>query len=117
MEIPLEIRFHHVEPSDAAERLIRAHVDKLARLYDRLIGVRVAVELQHHQHRTGNMCDVHIEMSVPGQDLVVSREPHDANTKYARPDLETSLRDAFKAAERQLKDFKQREREDSAKTA
>ena len=117
MDVPLEIRFHHVASSEAAERLIREQVDKLARLHDRLIGVRVAVELQHQKHRTGNVCDVHIEMSLPGRDLVVSREPHGANDKYARPTLETSLRDAFRAAERQLKEHKLREREDSARTA
>ena len=108
METPLEIVFHNMPSSAAIEAEIRERVDKLDRLYDRLVGCRVSVELLHRQHKTGNVYDVHVEMRVPGQELVVSREPHRAHQKYASPDVHTSLRDAFKAAERQLIEFKRR---------
>jgi len=52
---------------------------------------------------------VHIEMRVPGDELVVSRAPHRAKERYASPDVRTSVRDAFKAAESQLKEFKQQQ--------
>ena len=45
-------------------------------------------------------------MLVPGGELVVSREPHKAKERHASPDVRTALRDAFKAAERQLKEHK-----------
>ena len=106
MEGPLELAFHNLDHSDWAEEEIRKRVDKLASRYDRLIAVRVRVELDSRQHRTGNVFSVHIEMSVPGRDLVVSQEPHRAKEKYREPTLRTAIRDAFQAAERQLMDFK-----------
>ncbi len=110
MEIPLEIAFHNTDPSPALEFEIRKRVEKLQTLYDRLIGCRVSVEGLHHQHRTGNIYDVHIEMRVPGRELIVSRAPHRPKERYAHPDAHTSLRDAFDAAEKQLKEFKAQQR-------
>jgi cold shock CspA family protein/ribosome-associated translation inhibitor RaiA len=109
METALEITFHNVPSTEWAEAAIREHVGKLEKIYPRMVGCRVSVEGLHKQHRTGNVYDVHIELRLPGGELVVSREPHRAKEKYAEPNLRTSLRDAFAAAERQLKDYKQRQ--------
>ncbi|MBV9863291.1 MAG: HPF/RaiA family ribosome-associated protein [Alphaproteobacteria bacterium] len=109
MDTPLEIAFHNTASSPQAESEIRQRVEKLDRLYDHLTGCRVSVELLHRQHQTGNLYEVHIEMHVPGDTLVVSREPHRVAQKYASPDLHTCLRDAFRAAERQLLDYKRRQ--------
>jgi ribosomal subunit interface protein len=112
MQKGLEISFHNCQPSDAVEAAIRERVGKLEKLHERLVGCRVAVEAQHRQHRTGNVYDVHIELMVPGEDLVVSRKPHKIREKYAHPDVYTSIRDAFEAAERQLIEYKQQIRGD-----
>lgn len=106
MQTPLEIVFHNVQPSEAVEAEVRKRAAKLEKIYPRLVGCRVSIEALHKQHRIGNVFDVHIVLMVPGQDLVVSREPNKARERYANPDVYTSLRDAFSAAERQLKDFK-----------
>ena len=68
-----------------------------------------SVESLHKQHRTGNIYAVHIDLRLPGGEVAVSHEPHRAKEKYAHPDLRGSLRDAFAAAERQLKDYKARQ--------
>lgn len=114
MDRPLDIAFHNLDSSPTLEAEIRNRVDKLETRYGRLVGCRVSVEKLHNSHRTGNVFDVHIVMSVPGRDLVVSREPNKAKEKYANPDVRTSLRDAFDAAERQLDSFKRARREDTA---
>lgn len=108
MDKPLAIAFHNLPSSPQAEAEIRDWVNKLERRSTRLIGCRVAVELLHQQHKTGNLYEVHIEMQVPGGELVVSREPHRVQQKYAEPDLHVCLREAFKAAERQLSEYKRR---------
>ncbi|WP_448189045.1 HPF/RaiA family ribosome-associated protein [Azospirillum sp. sgz301742] len=110
MNTNLEIAFHNMDTSEALEAYIRERSEKLERMYDRLVGMRVAVEKQHRQHRTGNVFDVHIELMVPGQDIVVSRKPAKAHEKYVNPDARTSVRDAFDAAERQLIEYKQKQR-------
>lgn len=106
MQTPLEIAFHNMPGNPEAERDIRSRVEKLDALYDRLTACRVSVEALHKQHKTGNIYEVHIELTVPGGKLVVSREPHRAKQKYANPDVFTSIRDAFEAAERQLIAYK-----------
>jgi ribosomal subunit interface protein len=112
MEESLEIAFHNVESSAAVEAAIRERFAKLEKHYDRLVSCRVSVEALHRQHRTGNIFEVHIDMLVPGAELVVSKQPQKAKQRYANPDVYTSIRDAFDAAERQLKRFKRQQRED-----
>jgi cold shock CspA family protein len=112
MDTPLEIAFHNLSSSPTLEEDIRKRVAKLERLYPRLIGCRVAVEALHKQHQTGNIFETHIEMYVPGGKLVVSREPHRVQQRYAKPDAYASVRQAFKAAENQLKAFKEQQRGD-----
>ena len=78
MDKPLEIAFHGVQPLAQIESEIRDQIDKLERRFGHLIGCRVAVELLHRQHKSGNICDIHIEMQVPGGELVVSRQNTEA---------------------------------------
>ena len=109
MDIPLEIAFHNVEPSAEIESLIREHVGKLEKLYPHLIGCRVSIEMLHKQHRNGNVPEIHIAIRVPGREIAVSREPHKAKLRRAAPNIHTSITDAFRAAEKRLKDFKQQQ--------
>lgn len=106
------VAFHNMEPSADLEADIRKRIAKIEQRFDRMIGIRVAVEADHRQHRTGNVVDVRIELSLPGKDVVVSREPKKAKEKYANPDAHTSVRDAFRALERRLKSQKQIQRGD-----
>jgi len=112
MDIPVEIVFHNMPSKPAVETEIRTRVAKLDRLYEHLTGCRVSVEQLHRRHHTGNLYEVHIDMRVPGDELVVSHEPHRAREKFADPDLGIALRNAFKAAERRLLDYKRKQRGD-----
>ena len=110
MDIPVEIVFHNMPSSTRVETEIRKRVDKLDRLYEHLTGCRVSVEQLHRRHHTGNLFDVHIDLRVPGDEIVVTHEPHRAREKFADPDLGVAVRNAFKAAERRLLDYKRRQR-------
>ena len=112
MDIPVDIAFHNMPPTPALETEIRDRVGKLDRLYQHLIGCRVSVEQLHRRHQNGNLFEVHIDMRVPGDEIVVSREPHRANEKFLDPDVGVAVRNAFKAAERRLLDYKRRQRGD-----
>ncbi len=112
METPAEIVFHNMPASPAIENEIRDRVEKLDRMYNHLIGCRVSVEQLHRRHQTGNVYEVHIELRVPGEDVVVSHEPHHARERYSDPDVNVALRDAFKTAERRLMEFKRKQRGD-----
>jgi cold shock CspA family protein/ribosome-associated translation inhibitor RaiA len=109
MDVPVEIVFHNMGSSPTLETEIRERVDKLERLYERLVGCRVSVEQLHRRHQTGNLFEVHIDLRVPGEEIVVSREPHRAREKFLDPDAGVAVRNAFKAVERRLLDFKRRQ--------
>lgn len=113
MDRPLEIAFHNMRSSARIEADIRAYAAKLEQRYQHLTGMRVSVEALHRQHQTGNLYEVHVTLDVPGRQLATSRAPHRAAERFANPDLKVSLRQAFKAAERQLESFKTRIRDDT----
>jgi cold shock CspA family protein len=70
-----------------------------------MVSCRVSIEARTRQHHTGNVYEVHIDMRVPQGHLAVSREPHHVGERHANTDVRASIRDAFKAAEAQLRSF------------
>jgi ribosome-associated translation inhibitor RaiA len=111
MDRPLEIAFHNLQTSESVEAEIRRHVERLETRYGKMIGCRVSIEALHKQHQTGNLFEVHIVMSLPGQELTVSHEPHHAKERRAHPDVRSAVKEAFKAAERQLEAHKSQKRD------
>ena len=109
MQVPVEIAFHNVERSDWAETEIRARIAKLERIFDRLITCRVRVD-QRAQNSSGTIPPVvHIELGIPGQkDLVVAHEPDHLQQKFQSPDLHNAIHEAFRIAEEQLVEWKNR---------
>ena len=82
-ETSLNIVFHNMKPSPALAADIRKRIAKLEKLYGRLTACRVSVEALHRQHRTGNVLEVHIEIDVPGQNIIVSNRA--ASPRRAAP--------------------------------
>jgi len=110
MESPLEISFHNMPSSKRIEADIRKRVAKLDKIYGRLTACRVSIEMRSKRHRTGNVYEVHVELSAPRGMLVVSHEPHRVKERHANADVRTSIRDAFSAAELRLVDYKKKRR-------
>ena len=109
MQVPLEIAFRNCNSSDSIEAAIRDHVQRLERIYGRIIGCRVRVD-QRNQNASETIPPVvHIEISVPGHaDIVVAHEPDRLQRKYRSPDLRNAINDAFAVAERRLSKYKDR---------
>ncbi len=107
MKIPLRVTFRSTPRSGAVEAHIREQADKLDMFYDRIMGCRVVVAAPHRRHHKGKLYHVRVDMSVPGGELVVNREP---SKDGAHEDVYVAIRDAFVAAERQLKDYVRRQR-------
>lgn len=105
MQIPLEITAHHFTLNDALEAMIRERAEALEKFYPRLIRCHVTIEGPGNHHRTGGPHDVKIDLSVPGRELVVTRQTGE--------DVTVVLRDAFDAARRQLQDFARKQRGDT----
>src|SRR5205814_6972611 len=105
MQLPLQITFHGVEPSPAMEAAVRERAAKLEHFYPRLTSCRVAIEMPRHRPHRGTMYHVRVDVTVPGEELVVSRDPPKHG---AHKDVYVAIRDAFDAARRQLEDYARR---------
>jgi ribosome-associated translation inhibitor RaiA/cold shock CspA family protein len=108
MQVPLEIAFHNIESSEWAENEIRNRAAELEQIYGRLTSCRVRVD-QRADNRTGTIPPVvRIELGIPGyKDLVVSHEPEHLQRRFQRPDLHNAIHEAFRIAERRLRELKQ----------
>ena len=109
MQIPAEIVFHRIEPSDAVEQTVRERIDQLERYYGRIISCRVVIDRPHHHHRKGNIYSVRVDLTVPGHEIVVD---HSGSTPrhHAHEDMHVAVRDAFDAVRRRLEDHVRRMR-------
>jgi ribosome-associated translation inhibitor RaiA/cold shock CspA family protein len=109
MQIPIEIAFHNIEKSDWAEQSIRDHVARLEGIYDRLTTCRVRVDQRANNSKNTVPPVVRIEMSVPGRkDIVVAHEPDHLQRKFQAPDLRNAINEAFRIAERRLREYKEK---------
>jgi len=107
MQLPLQITFRHLDQSEALETCIRDHAAELDQFYDQIMSCRVVIESSHkHQHQ-GRLYQVHLDVTVPGKELVVSRE---SDQHHAHEDAYVAIRDAFDAMRRQLEDHARKQR-------
>jgi ribosome-associated translation inhibitor RaiA len=102
MQVPLQITFEEIGHSDAIEARLREEADKLEQFYDRIISARVVVARPQHRHHKGDAYHIRIHLTLPdAADIAVSRDPA---VTGAHEDVYVTIRDAFKAARRQLQD-------------
>lgn len=80
--------------------------------YPRLTACKVVIEGGTGRHQTGNLARVRLHLVLPGgQEVSVSNVGDD---KHAHEDVMVAIRDAFRAAERQLKSAKRDPRVEAA---
>lgn len=104
MKLPLQITARNFDLPDAFREDILERAEKLDEFYARIMRCRVVVETPHRHSHEGIKYNVHIDITVPGAELVVKREPSE--------DLNVAIRDAFDAARRKLEDFARKQRGD-----
>lgn len=125
MQLTPTITFRGIEPSADLEADVRARIKKLEKYYRSIMGCRVLVELVQRHHEAGNRYHVRIDLTVPGEEIVVAHEANlhaaaqdvdaERNIKAAEADPErkhahVAVREAFDIARRQLQDFARRQR-------
>lgn len=88
-----------MDASPALEQFVRRWAAKLARVYERIGGCEVMIERPHQSQRHGQHVHVRIALAVPGPAIVISRDPE---LDGAHEDPYVAVRDAFRAARRQL---------------
>jgi len=109
MQLPLQISFRQMEHSPAMESTIREKAARLDSFANRIMSCRVVIEPAGKHHLHGNQYEVHIDITLPGGEVVATREPSQ-HKEYK--DIAIAIRDAFDSAERQLEDYVRRQRGD-----
>jgi hypothetical protein len=112
-------------PSPAVTNRVEAEVQKLQRYYSGITHCHVVIVAPHRHHRLGRQYQVHLEITVPGGELVITHEPPARVRLIPVPhlrkrdeiegphkDLYVVMRDVFDAARRRLEDYIRRERGD-----
>lgn len=103
MQVPAQITFHNLDHSDAIEKRVEGEIAKLEQFYGRITSCRVIIDRPQRRHQKGDTYAVRIFLEVPGgKSIVVDR---DAGLDHAHEDAFVAIRDAFKAARRQLQDL------------
>jgi cold shock CspA family protein len=101
MDVESQVNFQNLERSEAVEKDILGKIEHLQKFHPRLVGCRVVVDAPHRDKRKGRIYEVRIDLSVPGNDISVTRE---AGVNHAHEDIYVAIRDSFDAAKRLLED-------------
>lgn len=102
MKLSPQISFRNVTETQAILDSVQKHVDRLDRFFPRIMGCRVIIESPHKHRQRGRHYHVRVDLTVPGKEIIVSRDPEKSE---AHKDIYVAIRDAFNAATRQLEDY------------
>jgi cold shock CspA family protein len=122
---PVHVTFRNMRPQEALKEVVRERAAWLDTFYPDIVGCRVLVETPHRHREHGQHVRVRIELSLPGEDVVVSHEPtlhaalkdveaeahhKDADIEVVHKYAEVAVRAAFDAVRRRLQDVGRRQR-------
>ena len=65
----------------------------------RISNCHVVLDSPHRHHHKGSLFHVHITLTIPGDQIVISR---DSDQDHSHEDAYVALRDAFESATRQI---------------
>jgi ribosome-associated translation inhibitor RaiA len=120
MQLPIQITFRNMDSSPAVEARVCEEAEKISEFYGGIMGCRVMIEIPHQHRQQGKRFHIRIDLTVPGGEIVVNQEPslrgsirqngiekRKKEQEVAAPhkDIYVAIRDAFKAARRQLQDY------------
>ena len=101
MQVPWEITFQGMDPSDAVRARVEKEIERLERFHPRITSCKVVVEARAHRKRHGDLYAVRVHVVLPGAEATASRNPPE---DHSHEDVYVAVRDAFKALARQLQD-------------
>lgn len=110
MSNEFQVVFHNIDQSAALVDNVNKRIEKLQRYSNDIIGGRVVLDSPHNNHHKGKVFSVAVELHTSGKEIVVKQGQHD---KPEHEDIYVAVRDAFNAAERQLKSVDKKHRASS----
>ena len=105
MTRPVQVAFRNISASPELEQEVRARADWLETYYPGLVGCRVLIEVPHRHQTKGRALHVRVELSLPGEDIVVTHDRIHSDTVVV-------IHEAFDLARRRVEDYARRQRGD-----
>ena len=102
MKLTPQITFRNINETESIVKAVQKRLDRLERYFERIMGCRVLVEAPHRHHHQGNHFHVRVDLTVPGKEIIVNRDP---SLRDEHTDLYVAIRDAFDATTRRLQDY------------
>lgn len=99
MNVTPVISYHNLDSTPTITEAIEKHFDRLRERYPGITACHVAVEIPHRHQRKGRRYSVSIDVHLPQRIIGVGRDP---GTNEGHEDAHVAVRDAFRAAVRQL---------------
>lgn len=107
MRLPMQISFKNMPRSTEIEDIVYERATTLDAFSRRIMSCRVVIDVPHGHHERGNLYQVRVDITVPGEELVVNREATQ-HTQYK--DVQLAISEAFATAARLLEDYERRQR-------
>lgn len=99
--IPVHIVSRDFDVTESIQASVEKYAEQLVGVFDRIERCDVVISTPHHRSSKGRIYHIRVTLAVPGQNIVVSREPE---KDRSHEDFYVAMRDAFRAARRKLKD-------------
>ncbi len=124
MQLPLQVTFRNMEASPIVQDWIAEQATRLESLYQPIMRCRVAVDAPHRHHKKGAQYHVRIDLTLPGGEIVIKRQPSlkgralekgrgeitkDLEVGVPHKNLRQAIDDAFRAAGRRVQDYARRQ--------
>jgi hypothetical protein len=105
MAFPIQVTFRNMAHSEELETRARERARELETYSSDILGCRIVVSLPHRQHERGNRCQVRVELSTPGEPIIISHS-HTKETEVAPLEhyAVAAIHEAFDTARRRLQD-------------
>jgi ribosome-associated translation inhibitor RaiA len=81
MRLPVQITWRNIAHSPMVETKIREEAAKLEEFYDRITSCRVAIEIPRRYQNGEYQFHIRIDLTVPGDEIVVNHDPTLHHTK------------------------------------
>ena len=107
----IDITFRGMESSEFVSARAREYAQDLMDHAPEIVGVRIVIEAPTAHHNHGQPFHVRLNVAIPGNDIVVDREP--GRGEKAHEDVYVALNDAFQTARRQLDERTRKRREEA----
>jgi ribosomal subunit interface protein len=99
MQLPLQVTFHGITPSEAIQRYVERRAEKLELMARNIVRCHVVIEAPHRHSREGRRYAVRIDVCMPGREVAISRELGDSEL-----DAYAAIDEAFDEAKRRLRE-------------